>query len=443
MSQIKRVPPHNKEAEQAVLAAILIDDQALDKVIDKIKPEDFYMPGHQYLYSRILSLQEAGKPVDVVTLLGSLTDEELSKAGGVDYISSLVDILPSSANVGYYAETVRDKSVLRQLIGMASEIAETCYEADGAVEDVVESAEKRIFSLAEKKLNSNARSLGSLVPQTIEALDKLYNSKEVLSGVTTGFKDFNDITSGFQPSDLIIIAGRPGMGKTAFSLNVALNAAYSDDRKSVAFFTLEMSSQQLVQRLLASTAQIESAKIRSGHFTMADWQKLVSVGGELSNIKFFLDDTPAINPLELRAKCRRIKREHGLDMVFVDYLQLMSSSKGDNREQQISDISRSLKALAKELNIPVVALSQLNRGVEQRQDKRPLISDLRESGAIEQDADLIIFLYRDEVYSKDKCLRPGVAEVILAKHRHGATGDVELAFIKEYMQFRDIAKGSY
>ena len=272
-------------------------------------------------------------------------------------------------------------------------------------------------------------------------MDKLYKNKNVLSGVSTGYADLNKVTNGFQPSDLIIIAGRPGMGKTAFSLNVALNAAYSDEKKSVAFFTLEMSSQQLVQRLLSATAQIESAKIRSGHFTQQDWQKLASVGSELSSLNFFLDDTPAINPLELRAKCRRIKREHGLDLVFVDYLQLMSSSKGDNREQQISDISRSLKALAKELNIPVVALSQLNRGVEQRQDKRPMISDLRESGAIEQDADLIIFLYRDEVYTKDKCVEPGVAEVILAKHRHGATDDIKLAFIKEYMQFRDIAKG--
>jgi replicative DNA helicase len=443
MADIRRVPPHNKEAEQAVLASVLIDEQALDKVIDKLKPEDFYLPGHQYLFARVLKLQEMGKPVDAVTLLGSMTDEELTKAGGVDYVSSLVDILPSSANVAYYADTVRDKSVLRQLIGMAAEIAETCYGTDDIVEDVVESAEKRIFSLAEKKLNSNARSLGSLIPQTIDALDRLYKNKNVLSGVSTGFKDFNDITNGFQPSDLIIIAGRPGMGKTAFALNVALNAAYSDDSKSVAFFTLEMSSQQLVQRLLSSTAQIESAKIRSGHFTMSDWQKLSSVGGELSKINFFLDDTPAINPLELRAKCRRLKREHGLDIVFVDYLQLMSSSRGDNREQQISDISRSLKALAKELDIPVVALSQLNRGVEQRQDKRPLISDLRESGAIEQDADLIIFLYRDEVYTKDKCLTPGVAEVILSKHRHGATGDVKLAFVKEYMQFRDLAKGDY
>lgn len=443
MSGIKRVPPHNKEAEQAVIAAVLIDEHALDKIVDKLKPEDFYLPGHQYLFSRILRLQETGKPVDAVTLLGSLTDEELTKAGGVDYVSSLVDILPSSANVGYYSDIVRDKSVLRQLIGMAAEIAETCYGVDEGVEDVVEEAEKKIFSLAEKKLNANARSIGSLIPQTIESLDKLYKNKDILSGVTSGFADFNSVTNGFQRSDLIIIAGRPGMGKTAFALNVALNAAYSDDKKSVAFFTLEMSSQQLVQRLLSATAQIESAKIRSGHFTMNDWQKLVTVGGELAEINFFLDDTPAINPLELRAKCRRIKREHGLDLVFVDYLQLMSSSRGDNREQQISDISRSLKALAKELNIPVIALSQLNRGVEQRQDKRPLISDLRESGAIEQDADLIIFLYRDEVYSKDKCLKPGVAEVILAKHRHGATADIDLAFIKEYMQFRDIAKGSY
>jgi len=447
MTNSRKVPPHNKEAEQAVIAAILIDDQALDKVVEKVKPDDFYIPGHQYIYSRILSLQESGKPVDVVTLLGSMTDEELSKAGGVDYVSSLVDILPSSANVAHYADSVRDRSVLRQLIGMAAEIAETCYEAEGDVADIVENAEKRIFSLAEKKLNSNARSLGDLIPQTVDALDKLYRNKDVLSGVTSGFIDFNRLTNGFQPSDLIIMAGRPGMGKTAFALNVALNASYGnaneEDNKSVAFFTLEMSSQQLVQRLLSATAQIESAKLRSGNFTMSDWQKLSAAGGELSNIKFFLDDTPALNPLELRAKCRRLKREHGLDIVFVDYLQLMSSTKGDNREQQISDISRSLKALAKELNIPVVALSQLNRGVEQRQEKRPMISDLRESGAIEQDADIIIFLYRDEVYTKEQCLTPGVAEIILAKHRHGATGDVSLEFVKEYMQFRDLAKGNY
>jgi replicative DNA helicase len=442
MSEIRRVPPHNKEAEQAVIASILIDDRAIDKVMDKLKPQDFYIPGHQYLFTRVIQLQEEGKPVDVVTLIGGMTDEELAKAGGVDYVSSLVDIIPTSANVGYYADIVKDRSTLRQLIGVAVEVTENCYGHVDDVTDVVELAEKKIFSLAEDKLKSGVESIGDLMHSTIEALEEIFKRSEQLSGVTTGFADFNKMTNGFQPSDLIIIAGRPGMGKTAFALNVALNAAYSDDNKSVAFFSLEMSSQQLVQRLLANKAEIDSIKVRKGNFSNEEWNRLASVAGELAEMRFFIDDTPAINPLELRAKCRRLKREQGLDLVFVDYLQLMSSSKGDNREQQISEISRSLKALAKELNIPVVALSQLNRGVEQRTDKRPMISDLRESGAIEQDADLIIFLYRDEVYTKDQCLEPGTAEVILAKHRHGATGDVKLAFIKEHMLFKDMYHGS-
>jgi replicative DNA helicase len=439
---IQRTPPHNKEAEQAVIASLLIDERAIDKIMDKLRAEDFYVPGHQYIYRRVIQLQEEGKPVDVVTLIGGMTDEELTQAGGVDYVSSLVDIIPTSANVGYYADIVKDRATLRQLIGITVETAEECYGQPDNVDDVVEGAEKRIFSLAENKLKSGVESVGDLMHSTIENLEKLYKRSDQLSGVTTGFRDFNRMTNGFQPSDLIIIAGRPGMGKTAFALNVALNAAYSDDNKSVAFFSLEMSSQQLVQRLLAARAEIDSIKVRNGNFSNEEWGRLASVAGELSEMRFFIDDTPAINPLELRAKCRRLKREQGLDMVFVDYLQLMGSTKGDNREQQISEISRSLKGLAKELNIPIIALSQLNRGVEQRTDKRPMISDLRESGAIEQDADLIIFLYRDEVYTKEACLEPGTAEVILAKHRHGATGDVKLAFIKEHMLFRDAYHGS-
>jgi len=436
MANIKRVPPHNKEAEQAVLASILLDEKALDKVMDKLRADDFYIPGHQYLYNRIIGLSEAGKPVDVVTLLGAMTDEELAKAGGVDYVSSLVDIIPTSANVVHYADTVKDRSVLRQLIGLAVEVTENCYDMGESVSDVVENAEKRIFALAENKLKSGVESVGELMHSTLDMLDKLFKRSDQLSGLTTGFKDLNDVTNGLQNSDLIIVAGRPGMGKTAFSLNVALNAAYAADKKSVAFFSLEMSSQQLVQRLLAAQAGVDSRKLRAGKFSMEEWQKLAAVAGELSEMQFFIDDTPAINPLELRAKCRRLKREQGLDLVFVDYLQLMGATKGDNREQQISEISRSLKALAKELDIPVVALSQLNRGVEQRQDKRPLISDLRESGAIEQDADIIVFLYRDEVYNENSP-EPGIAEVIIAKHRNGPTANIKLEFVKEFMLFRD------
>lgn len=439
MADMRRVPPHNKEAEQAVIASIFIDDKALDKVVDKIRAEDFYIPAHQNLYRRILQLQEQGRPVDVVTVIGIMSDEDLSRAGGVEYIASLVDIIPTSANVGHYADIVRDRSTLRQLIGVAVEMTETCYEQPDNVSEVVEIAEKRIFSLAEHKLKSGVEHIGTLMHETMDMLDKLFQRSDQLSGITTGFRDLNDLTNGLQNSDLIIVAGRPAMGKTAFSLNVALNASYKD-QKSVAFFSLEMSSHQLAQRLLAGQAGVDSRKLRAGKFSMEEWQKLSGAAGVLNEMKFFIDDTPAINPLELRAKCRRLKREHGLDLIFVDYLQLMGATKGDNREQQISEISRSLKALAKELDVPIVALSQLNRGVEQRQDKRPLISDLRESGAIEQDADIIVFLYRDEVYN-DNTPEPGVAEVIIAKHRNGPTGTIRLSFIKEYMLFKDLYRG--
>ena len=439
MADMRRVPPHNKEAEQAVLASIFIDDKALDKVIDKLRPEDFYIPAHQMLFRCVLQLQEQGRPVDVVTVMGMMSDEDLSKAGGVEYIASLVDIITTSANVSHYADMVRDRSTLRQLIGVAVEMTESCYDQPDNVTEVVEGAEKRIFSLAEHKLKSSVEHIGSLLHETIDMLDSLFKRSDQLSGVTTGFKDLNDITNGLQNSDLIIIAGRPAMGKTAFSLNVAMNASYKD-QKSVAFFSLEMSSHQLVQRLLSAQAGIDSNKLRSGRFSQQDWQNLSAAAGALSDMNFYIDDTPAITVLELRAKCRRLKREHGLDLVFVDYLQLMGANKGDNREQQISEISRSLKALAKELNIPVIALSQLNRSVEQRQDKRPLVSDLRESGAIEQDADIIVFLYRDEVYNENSPDK-GVAEIIIAKHRNGPTGTVRLSFIKEFMLFKDLYRG--
>ena len=433
-----KVPPHNNEAEQAVLACLLIDDKVLDKVFSTLATEDFYHPAHRYIYSRILKLNEKNKPVDVVTLVSSISDDkELEKAGGIDYISSLVDIIPNSANVMSYATSVKDFSTLRALISLTSQISENCYDNSREVTDIVEEAEKQIFSLAEKKLKSDVQAIGGLINSTFEVLEKLYRRKDQLSGIDTGFTDLNKLTNGLQNSDLIIMAGRPGMGKTAFSLNVALNASSKADH-SVAFFSLEMSSQQLVQRLLSAQAHIESNRLRSGRFSMEEWQQLATAAGGLNDLKLFIDDTPAISSMELRAKCRRLKREHGLDLVIVDYLQLMSATKGDNREQQISEISRSLKALAKELDIPIIALSQLNRGVESRPDKRPLISDLRESGAIEQDADVIIFLYRDEVYDKNTTA-PGQAEVIVAKHRNGPTDTVHLTFQKEYMEFKDIA----
>ncbi|MCD8568135.1 MAG: replicative DNA helicase [Geovibrio sp.] len=443
-NDIKRVPPHSLDAEQAVIASLLIDDKAADKVLHMLTAGDFYSPIHQYIYSVVYKLHEGGKPVDIISLANYANDRnELPRAGGVEYISSLVEIIPNSANAEYYANIVKDKSTLRQLIGVAVEMTEDCYTRTDDVAEVVEAAEKKIFSLAEQKLKADVLPIGEHMHRTFEVLEKLYHRKEDTTGIPTGFIDLDQMTNGFQRSDLIIIAGRPGMGKTAFTLNVALNSSKSvregKEKFNVAFFSLEMSSQQLVQRLLSGEAGVNSNKLRSGKFSYDEWTRLTAAAGELSDLGLFLDDTPAITAMELRAKCRRLKRENGLDLVIVDYLQLMGSNKTESREQQIADISRSLKALAKEMDIPIIALSQLNRGVESRIDKRPLISDLRESGAIEQDADIIIFLYRDDFYNKEK--KTGITEIIIAKHRNGSTGTVNLEFVGEYMKFRDVVQG--
>ncbi len=432
-SAIKR-PPYSMEAEQAVLASILIDDKALDKIIHLLGVGDFYYPPHKLIFKELIDLAHNNKPLDIVTLVSSLNDKNLTeKAGGVEYISELVNIIPNSANIVHYANIVKDKSLLRALIDFSSEIAEKSYSYTGEISNLVDEAEKHIFSLAEFKLKNEIQPIGSIVKDTFEILEKLYGRNEQITGIPTGFIDLDKITNGLQKSDLIIIAGRPGMGKTAFAMNLALNTCSKYD-KAAAVFSLEMSAGQLVQRLLASEAKIESTKLRNGRLNNDEWQRLASVGSELNDLKLFLDDTPAISSMELRAKCRRLKREYNLDLVIVDYLQLMSGSRAESREQQISEISRALKALAKELNIPVVALSQLNRGVENRTDKRPVPSDLRESGAIEQDADIIMFLYRDEIYHPDTKF-PGIAELIVAKHRNGPTGTIKLAFLEQFTRF--------
>lgn len=429
-------PPYSMEAEQAVLASILIDDKALDKIIHLISAGDFYYPPHKLIFKELIQLTRDNKPLDIVTLVSSLNDKNLTeKAGGVDYISELVNIIPNAANIVHYGNIVKDKSLLRSLIEFSSEIAEKSYSFTGDISDLIDETEKHIFSLAEFKLKNEVQPIGAVVKDTFEILQSLYGRNEQITGTPTGFIDLDKITNGFQKSDLIIVAGRPGMGKTAFAMNLALNTC-SKYNKSAAVFSLEMSSGQLVQRLLASEAKIESTKLRNGRLNNEEWQRLASVGSELNDLTLFLDDTPAISSMELRAKCRRLKREYDLSLVVVDYLQLMSGSRAESREQQISEISRALKALAKELNIPVVALSQLNRGVENRTDKRPVPSDLRESGAIEQDADLIMFLYRDEVYHQDTKF-PGIAELILAKHRNGPTDTIRLAFLEEYTRFEN------
>ncbi|MEC9491248.1 replicative DNA helicase [Flexistipes sp.] len=429
-------PPYSMEAEQAVLASILIDDKALDKIVHLLGVSDFYYPPHKIIFKELMELAHNNKPLDIVTLVSSLNDKELTeKAGGVDYISELVNIIPNSANIVHYANMVKDKALLRALIEFSSDIAEKSYSYTGEISSLVDEAEKHIFSLAEFKLKNEVQPIGVVIKDTFEILESLYGRNEQITGIPTGFMDLDRLTNGLQKSDLIIVAGRPGMGKTAFAMNLALNTCSKYDR-SAAVFSLEMSSGQLVQRLLSSEAKIESTKLRNGRLNNDEWQRLASVGSELNDLNLFLDDTPAISSMELRAKCRRLKREYDLDVVIVDYLQLMSGSRAESREQQISEISRALKALAKELNIPVIALSQLNRGVENRTDKRPVPSDLRESGAIEQDADLIMFLYRDEVYHQDTKL-PGVAELIVAKHRNGPTDTIKLAFLEEYTRFEN------
>lgn len=433
-----KTPPSSLEAEQAVLASLLIDERAIDRVIEIIEIDDFYHPYHQLIYSTLLELNNENKPLDLVTLVSKLEDKgQLINAGGYEYISSLVDIIPNASNIVHYAEIAKEKAILRKLINISTEMSEKAFNYSGDVNELLDMAERSIFKLAEYKLRNEIRPLSQLVTEAFHSLETLYQSPGHITGIPSDFIDLDNITNGFQPSDFIIIAGRPAMGKTAFALNIAINAA-SKYKKTVAVFSLEMSAEQLAQRLIGSEARISSTKLKNGKLTIDEWQSLAAIGGKLSEANLFIDDTPAITVMELRSKCRRIRREHGLDIVIIDYLQLMGGSRAENREQQISEISRSLKALAKELNIPIIALSQLNRSVESRADKRPYPSDLRESGAIEQDADLILFLYRDEIYNKDTKF-PGIAELIISKHRNGPTGTVYLTFLKHFTRFENSA----
>lgn len=433
-----KIPPNSLEAEQAILASLLIDERAIDRIIEIIEIDDFYHPYHQLIYSTLLELNNENKPLDLVTLVSKLEDKgQLINAGGYEYISSLVDIIPNASNIVHYAEITKEKAILRKLINISSEMSEKSFNYAGDVNELLDEAERSIFKLAEYKLRNEIKPLGQLITEAFHSLETLYQSPGHLTGIPSDFIDLDKITNGFQPSDFVIIAGRPAMGKTAFALNIAMNAA-SKCKKSVVVFSLEMSAGQLAQRIIGSEAKINSTKLKNGKLTMEEWQNLAAIGGKLSEAKLFIDDTAAITVMELRAKCRRIRRENGLDLVIIDYLQLMGGSRAENREQQISEISRSLKALAKELNIPIVALSQLNRSVESRADKRPYPSDLRESGAIEQDADLILFLYRDEIYNKDTKF-PGIAEIIISKHRNGPTGTVYLTFLKHFTRFENSA----
>ena len=404
-----------------------------------LEPPAFYQPSHRLIFSTMLDLSERGEPIDIVTLVDRLRSAgSLDKAGGPDYIPTLADEVPTSAGVANYAKIVKEKAVLRNLIETSTEIVQDCFEAPGDVDQLLDEAERRIFAISEERIRSGFLSMKEIVKSSFKTIESLYEKKEHVTGVPTGFADIDELTSGFQPSDLIIIAGRPSMGKTAFCLNVAQYASMNK-KLTVAVFSLEMAKEQLVMRMLCSEARIDAHRLRSGFLGQTDWPKLSTAAGRLADASIYIDDTPALSSMEMRAKTRRLKADKGLDLVIVDYLQLMSgrSTRSDNREQEISEISRSLKALAKELGVPVVALSQLNRGVESRMDKRPILADLRESGAIEQDADVIIFIYRDEIYNKES-MEKGIAEIIIGKQRNGPVGVRKLTWLDKYTRFEDL-----
>lgn len=432
------IPPHNIEAEQAVLASALIDANVIDELLGTLKADDFYVPAHQKIYEAISALYKLGKPIDLVTILTRLNDEKmLDAAGGHDYVANLVLIIPNAVNMSGYCNIISEKALLRKMITAGGKITELGFNKVESVDELINQAQALAYDLGADKMRNDAEHIGDALLRSYSKIEKLYENADKggdISGVPSCFPDLDRITNGFQSSDLIIVAGRPGMGKTSFGLNVLYNAA--DEGNACIFFSLEMSSEQLVNRLISSEVKISSDKLRTGRLTHEDWRVLGDFTSKLGKLDIYLDDTPQITVNQIRAKCRKLKSKIGkLDMIFVDYLQIMGFNKSLNvREQQISDISRSLKSLAKELEVPVMAFAQVNRGVEARADNRPMISDLRESGAIEQDADIIMFLYRDSFYNKDSRFI-NLAEVIVAKHRNGSTGTVYLDFDPSFTHF--------
>jgi len=436
---LRKIPPQNLDAESSVLGGILLENDAINIVVETLRPEDFYRESHRRIMRAMIEITDRSEPVDLITLSEYLKSKsELESVGGTAYLASLADFVPTAANIAYYVRIVREKAILRNLISTATEIATRGYDEQGNVDEFLDTAEKVIFDISEKKVKQSFVAVGDMITDTLKTIDKLYQRKEMVTGVPTGYEDLDKITAGLQPSDLIIVAGRPGMGKTAFALNIATNAAYAGIGAAV--FSLEMGKEQLVLRMLCSEARVNSSKVRSGYLGERDFPQLAKAAGRLHEAPIYIDDTPAISVLELRAKARRLLRDRSkkVGLIVVDYLQLMRGmGQANNREQEISEISRSLKALAKELHVPVIALSQLNRRVEDRSERRPQMSDLRESGAIEQDADVIMFIYRDEVYNKNNDDVKGKAEVIIAKQRNGPTGSIELTFLAEYTRFEN------
>lgn len=443
---LNKTPPQDIDAEASLLSAIFINNDSLHDVIDILEPADFYKGAHKKIFEAIVELAHKEEPADLVTVANRLKEKEhLEPAGGAAYLASISDSAPVAVNAVHYAKIIKGKSSLRQLITASSNIIERCMQEQGDFEDILDEAESTIFSVSEKKAKGSFQSLGELINLNIDKLEDQQGKAGGLSGLTTGYQNLNRITSGLQKSDLIILAARPSMGKTAFALNMARNVAL-EERKPVAVFSLEMSNEQLSMRLLTSEARIDSNRLRTGFINQDDWQNATDAAGILNELPIFIDDTPNITAMEVRTKSRKLYQKHGeIGCIIIDYLQLMKSPfRSDRRDLEIAEISRSLKALAKELDVPVIALSQLNRMLEQRSDKRPMMSDLRESGALEQDADIIAFIYRDEVYNKEPDNpKKNTAEIIVAKNRNGAIGTAHMVFKGEYTRFEELAPETY
>ena len=434
---IKRVLPHSIEAEQSVIGSMLLEKEAIVVATEMLKADDFYQHQYGIMFATITELYNEGKPTDLVTLQDALKMKDAPpEISGIDFLRDLLNVVPTSANIRYYAEIVAEKALLRRMIKVTEEIADSCYAGKEKVEDLMEQTEKKIFDLVQKRNTGDYVPIRDVVINVVNKIEQASKSKSTVTGIPTGFTDLDYRTSGMQPSDLVLLAARPSMGKTAFVLNLAENFAVKQNY-TTAIFSLEMSKEQLVNRMLSMESRVDSQTLRTGNVSDNDWDQLVESSGIIGNSRLTTDDTPGISIGELRSKCRRYKLEHDLKVVIIDYLQLMSGSGGknsDNRQQEISEISRSLKALARELNVPVIALSQLSRACESRQDHRPMLSDLRESGAIEQDADVVMFIYRDEYYNKDTEAK-NIAEIIIAKQRNGPIGTVELVWLPDYTKF--------
>ena len=435
---LKRILPHSEEAEQSVIGSMIMDREAIVAASELVTGEDFYNRQYGVVFETMVELNDQGSPVDVVTLQNRLKEKDVPpEVSSLEFVRELVTVVPTSANIRYYANIVAEKSLLRKLIRLNEEIANTCYAGKESLEYILEDTEKRVFQLVQKRTADDYVPIRTVVMNAMDKIEMAAKNKGNVTGIPTGFIDLDYRTAGMQPSDLVLIAARPSMGKTAFALNIAQYVAFRKDM-TVAIFSLEMSKEQLVNRLFSLESNVDAQKLRTGQLNDQEWERLIEGAGNIGKSKLIIDDTPGISISELRSKCRKYKLEHGLSMIMIDYLQLMSGSgRSDSRQQEISDISRSLKSVARELNVPVLALSQLSRAVEQRPDHRPILSDLRESGAIEQDADVVMFIYRDDYYNKETD-KKGISEIIIAKQRNGPIGTVELAWLPEYTKFANL-----